>query len=630
LTCVDSGNSKDGRQYANYRKSAIADGKPSVRVARRRIGSFFARFCTDKSALPSGEPAVSPRDLISFRSNHAVTSFHCLNERSMSSGGSSQPVRQSSLAVVRQHDYTTPNRDSRPSVRGPHGSGSTGNLSSRPGSDLSATAPRSAQLSPNTRLMRAWRSLIELHIDDALASVAQFEDEIARADAPVAPRSREFAELLRAVLLVLQSHDGAAVRAALTVLESRHRSGRKSAALAVALRIGYWKVRDFDRYYAVPRLDLAVPTHRGTHACATIIGQTFEAIVEAEQLRLAVATRLARSAHERAVNRFGKRSPVTARAAVVLAELLYEEGHHAGLDALVMESLAAVRNSGDEESALRGYRVLARLAARRGDTEFAFLILNEAEVLAAARNSTVMMAESLILRTQLLLKEGRAHEAAICAERIEAIAHDFSSDDTLRASHALACAQVLIATGDARRGATILRELQAATCGKRNNYWALRLSVQLADALLECGDLVEGRAMLVQALQVGARAGVYQTFLDAGAHVAEFLSSLQHATPQDSRLPPELRPYIGSILADRAQLRARTMPTRPLRVTESLSPREHSVLRSMSCGLSNKRIAQELQIAPETVKSHVKGIFVKLAVQTRAHAVSIAGALGLL
>jgi LuxR family maltose regulon positive regulatory protein len=50
----------------------------------------------------------------------------------------------------------------------------------------------------------------------------------------------------------------------------------------------------------------------------------------------------------------------------------------------------------------------------------------------------------------------------------------------------------------------------------------------------------------------------------------------------------------------------------------------------MSYGRSNKRIAQELQIAPETVKSHVKAIFIKLAVQTRAHAVSTAGALGLL
>ena len=590
----------------------------------------------DPSLPPSGELAVSRHDLFSFRTNHAAMSFSCLpDERSMSPGGSMQAVRQSSLAVVRLHDSTALNRDSRPrhSVPdGPHGCSPARHPNSKPRSELSALASRSARFSPNVLLMRAWRSLIELRIDDALATVAQFEDEIARADALVAPRSRQFAEVLRAMLLVLKSQDGATVRAALAVLENRHRSSGKSPALAAALRVGYGKVRDFDRYYAVPRLKHAVPTHRGTHGLATIIGPTFEAVVEAEQLRLAVARRLARSAHERAVGRFGTRSPVTARAAIVLAELLYEEGHLAGLDSLVMESLTTVRTSGDDESALRGYRVLARLAACRGDTEFAFLILKEAEVLAAVRDCTGMMAESLMLRTQLLLKEGRTHDAARCTEHLETLARDhrFCSNDTLQTSLAVARAQVLVATGEARRGATILRELQAANCGKQNNYWALRLSVQLADALLGCGDQAEGRAMLVQALQVGARAGVYQTFVDAGAHVAELLLSFHHATPQDRRLPPELRPYIGSILADRAQQRARTSPTRASRVTEALSPREQSVLRSMSCGFSNKRIAQELQIAPETVKSHVKGIFIKLAVRTRAHAVSTAGALGLL
>jgi ATP/maltotriose-dependent transcriptional regulator MalT len=510
-------------------------------------------------------------------------------------------VRQSSLAIVRQHNSTVLNRDSGPRLH-----------------------------SPNALLLRAWRSLTELRIDDARATVAQFEDEIARADVPAAPRSQEIAEVLRAALVVLKNPDGATVRAALAVLESRFRSGGKSPELAVALRVGYWKVGDFDRYYAVPRLEHAVPTGRAARGRATIIGSTFEAVVEAEQLRLAVATRLAGSAHERAVSRFGKRSPVTTRAAVVLAELLYEAGHCAGLDTLVMESFTTVRTSGDDESALRGYRVLARLAARRGELEFAFLILKEAEVLAAARDCTGMMAESLRLRTELLLKEGRTQEAAICSERIEILAREFSSDDTLQASHVLARAQVLVATGDSRRASQILQKLQAASCGKRDNYRALRLSVQLADALLGCGDQAEGRAMLVQSLQLGARAGVYQTFVDAGAHVAELLWSLCHAASRNNRLPPELRPYIGSILADRARQRARTSPNRTSRFTESLSPREHSVLRSMSCGLSNKRIAQELQIAPETVKSHAKGIFIKLAVQTRAHAVSTACALGLL
>jgi LuxR family transcriptional regulator, maltose regulon positive regulatory protein len=563
---------------------------------------------------------VSRPVLHSIQTKHAATISSCpLDERSIS-GGPIQAVSRSSLAVVRQHDSAAKDPASYPRRGDLH--------DPRPG--CGARESRSAGYSPNTQLVRAWRRLIELRIDDAMASLAQFEAQSAGADAPADTRSREFAEVLKALALVLRSQDGAVVRAALAVLERRHRSRGKSPALATALRIGYWKVRDFDRYYAVPWLNHALATHRGTHGLATIIGPTFEAVVEAEQLRLSVATRLARSAHERAMSRFGKRSPVTARAAVVLTDLLYEEGHRAGLDTLVMDSLAAVRTSGDGESASKGYKVLARLAVCRGDTEFAYLILNEAQALAAARGWTAMMAEALMLRTQLLLKEGRTSDASICAERMEALTHDFSADDTLQASHALARALILVANGDARRGATILRELQAVSSSRRNNYWALRLSVHLADALLGCGDQAEGRAMLVQALQVGARAGVYQTFVDAGRHVAELLLSLHQAAPQDTRLPPELRPYIGSILSDRAQQRTRTPSSRTSRVTESLSPREHSVLRSMSCGLSNKRIAQELQIAPETVKSHVKGIFIKLAVQSRAHAVSMAGALGLL
>jgi len=46
-------------------------------------------------------------------------------------------------------------------------------------------------------------------------------------------------------------------------------------------------------------------------------------------------------------------------------------------------------------------------------------------------------------------------------------------------------------------------------------------------------------------------------------------------------------------------------------------------------GRSNKEIARILSIAPETVKSHVKHIFVKLNVERRAQAVSRAQSLGL-
>jgi DNA-binding NarL/FixJ family response regulator len=55
-----------------------------------------------------------------------------------------------------------------------------------------------------------------------------------------------------------------------------------------------------------------------------------------------------------------------------------------------------------------------------------------------------------------------------------------------------------------------------------------------------------------------------------------------------------------------------------------LSPRELAVLRLMCEGKSNKEIGAVLSIAEGTVKTHVKGIFYRLDVISRAEAVSLA------
>src|SRR5260370_105237 len=62
----------------------------------------------------------------------------------------------------------------------------------------------------------------------------------------------------------------------------------------------------------------------------------------------------------------------------------------------------------------------------------------------------------------------------------------------------------------------------------------------------------------------------------------------------------------------------------------SLSARERTIVLLMGHGLTNKMIARQLSIAPETVKSHAKSIFWKLTVQTRAQAVYRASALSLI
>jgi DNA-binding NarL/FixJ family response regulator len=61
-----------------------------------------------------------------------------------------------------------------------------------------------------------------------------------------------------------------------------------------------------------------------------------------------------------------------------------------------------------------------------------------------------------------------------------------------------------------------------------------------------------------------------------------------------------------------------------------LSPRQHEILECLARGLSREDMGIALQISPETVKTHVKSILIKLDAADRAEAVSRGYELGLL
>jgi len=68
------------------------------------------------------------------------------------------------------------------------------------------------------------------------------------------------------------------------------------------------------------------------------------------------------------------------------------------------------------------------------------------------------------------------------------------------------------------------------------------------------------------------------------------------------------------------------------RAIESLgiSPREREVLEQLAAGRSNKEIARQLDVSPNTVKTHVTRLFEKLAVRRRTQAISRARELGMI
>ncbi len=61
-----------------------------------------------------------------------------------------------------------------------------------------------------------------------------------------------------------------------------------------------------------------------------------------------------------------------------------------------------------------------------------------------------------------------------------------------------------------------------------------------------------------------------------------------------------------------------------------ISPRELTVLEALAAGRSNKQIAAQLGVSPNTVKTHVARLFEKLGAERRTDAINRARELGIL
>ena len=163
----------------------------------------------------------------------------------------------------------------------------------------------------------------------------------------------------------------------------------------------------------------------------------------------------------------------------------------------------------------------------------------------------------------------------------------------------------------------------------QNHYLALRAAAHLSVVRFNADQTTEAFAELRRVLEVSARAGIHQTILDEGPKIGPLLAAFQE-NAERSRKSAELVPYLsGLVAAWRSRYQSGRNPSPESGPTVSLSAREGAILKLIAQGLSNKEIARDLVIAPETVKSHIKHIFTKLRTEKRAQAVARAQSLGL-
>jgi LuxR family maltose regulon positive regulatory protein len=273
-------------------------------------------------------------------------------------------------------------------------------------------------------------------------------------------------------------------------------------------------------------------------------------------------------------------------------------------------------------------------AVHRRNLERAHALLEQLENLGHARKWARAIAATLMVRARLYLAEGRITEGSACLNRLERLAAEYAVPTRCAWSEIgdyslLTRAFLYVAQDRPRDAIAILRALREEGEAVNNLYFALRVATQLSQVLLAADEPGEAANVFHEVLSVAAPAGLYQSILDEGPEIGVLLLGFQDNLRRagDDR---GLLPYVGKLIAGWRELYNPDLAGSPVSsVVSSLSPRERNIIERIGQGRSNKEIARDLGIAPETVKSHVKNIFVKLAVEKRAQAVSRAQSLGL-
>jgi LuxR family maltose regulon positive regulatory protein len=163
---------------------------------------------------------------------------------------------------------------------------------------------------------------------------------------------------------------------------------------------------------------------------------------------------------------------------------------------------------------------------------------------------------------------------------------------------------------------------------KEGGYMAICIAIKLAVIMATETAQPEVSDEYHLALRFAASGDLCQRIQDVGSEIGSLLADFQEFVRRHSTTVEPMADASKAI--DRGNEDHAIDKRRRKSITDALSPREIATIELIGRGQSNKEIARTLGIAPETVKSHVKHIFSKLEVETRAQAVSRAHALGLI
>jgi LuxR family maltose regulon positive regulatory protein len=331
----------------------------------------------------------------------------------------------------------------------------------------------------------------------------------------------------------------------------------------------------------------------------------------------------------------GRPPPVAASVHRLVSRILYEWNDLEGALRHARQGIELSEEWGGVEDMAFAYIGLARVLQATGDTQGALDAIQKGRQKARVFSSWFE-------------NYGAAHQARLwLAQDNPPAAMRWAQESGLRADDEpefqytweySVLARVLIAQGTPDRALALLKKLLSVSEAAGAGLQVIETLILQALALHMRGDKEQALTVLARALYLAEPEGLVRTFIDEGPPMGELLR-------EAARTGTVVEYALGLLTALDLETERRgpgmremiSVPTQMPRkepglgsLVEPLTDREVEVLRLLSTHLSAPEVAEELVISRHTVRTHIKRIYGKLGVHSRADAIRRARELALL
>ena len=286
---------------------------------------------------------------------------------------------------------------------------------------------------------------------------------------------------------------------------------------------------------------------------------------------------------------------------------------------------------------------MAWVCLERNELAEARGLLNQADAALGARPDKLLGALAWLIAARIALVQGRAQVPAQCVAKaragwrvpgwLEPSLADVESRACLAGGdRAAALAAAARVSGDGSPEAAVIRARAWAAAGDSGSARRalapvlaahsgtperVRVAALLVDAQISYGSASPGRGArsLASALRLAEREQLRLPFVTEREWMGQALA-------RDPELARGYHRLLAPTLPNDQRRAARTAPEQsPIVLVEPLTEREREVLRHVSEMLNTAEVASEMYISVNTVKTHLKSIYRKLAATHRREAV---------